>query len=268
MCDLDAYFTRIAYAGPRSAGLAVLRAIHALHPAAIPFENLDPLLGRPVPLGLDALQAKMVGHRRGGYCFEHNTLFRAVLETLGFRVTTLVARVLWMRAPDAPLPPRSHMLLGIDLAEGPYIADVGFGGNLVAAPLALTPDAAQQTPGGVLRLRQEAGLFTLQRGEQAGWRDVYCFTLEPQVPADIEAANWFTSTHPQSRFRNNLVVQLLTPLCRTALLNRRLVHRHVDGRTDEAWLDGPADLARALSQEFALDCPADPADVFARLPQD
>ena len=104
--DLDAYFARIGYDGPREPTLSVLGAIHARHPATIPFENLDPLLGPGVSLDLAAIQSKLVGARRGGYCFEHNALLQAVLEALGFKVTSLVARVVWMAPPGHPRPER------------------------------------------------------------------------------------------------------------------------------------------------------------------
>ena len=100
--DLDAYFGRIGYAGPRAADMATLQAIQALHPAAIAFENLDPLLGRPVRLDLASIQQKLIGTRRGGYCFEQNTLLAAALEALGFKVTRLAARVRWMLPPERP----------------------------------------------------------------------------------------------------------------------------------------------------------------------
>src|SRR5579871_5271952 len=114
--DLDAYLARIGFNGPRKPTLGVFGSLHRLHPDAIPFENLDPLLGRPVSLDLGAVQAKLVGAGRGGYCFEQNALFRAALETLGFRVTPLIARVVWMAPPERPLGGRNHMLLRVDLA--------------------------------------------------------------------------------------------------------------------------------------------------------
>jgi len=102
MIDLDAYFARIGYTGPHTATLQTLRALHALHPMSIPFENLDPLLRRPVRLDAVWLQEKMIHQKRGGYCHEHNTLLKTVLEQLGFRITFLAARVLWSVLPDAP----------------------------------------------------------------------------------------------------------------------------------------------------------------------
>jgi N-hydroxyarylamine O-acetyltransferase len=266
MLDTDAYFARIGYEGKASADLATLSALHALHPAAIVFENLDPLLGRPVPLDLAALQAKLVTGRRGGYCFEQNTLFKAVLEALGFSVTSLAARVSWMMPAGAPPNPRAHMVLKVALPEGAYLADVGFGGLLASAPLRFLYDVEQQTPAGVLRLVESDGLVTLQAKLASHWQDVYRFTLEPQFPIDFEVANWFTSTHPNSRFRNVLMVQRLTPKGRVSLLNRRLVRRFADGRVEEAMITDARELKRTLKTEFDLVPPADLAPVFARLP--
>ena len=116
--DLDAYFARIGYAGPRAATLEVLQALELAQPAAIPFESLDPFLGRPVRLDSVSLDAKLVRGGRGGYCFEQNGVFLRVLRALGFEVTPLSARVVWMEPEDAPLPPLSHMLLRVDAPRG------------------------------------------------------------------------------------------------------------------------------------------------------
>ncbi|MBV9051720.1 MAG: arylamine N-acetyltransferase [Hyphomicrobiales bacterium] len=266
MLDIEAYFKRIGYKGIPAADLSTLRALHALHPAAIVFENLDPLLGRPVPLDLPALQAKLVAGRRGGYCFEQNTLFKAVLEKLGFTVSTLAARVRWMVPAGAPPNPRAHMLLKVELDAGAFLADVGFGGLLASAPLKLTTDVEQETPSAVLRLIESDGFVTLQARLASDWQDVYRFTMEPQVPIDFEVANWFTSTHPKSRFRNVLMVQRLRPEGRVSLLNRRLVRRCANGRVDEKLLASAGELAEILKSEFDLDPPGELDSVFARLP--
>ena len=108
MVDLDAYFARIGYAGPRDASLSTLRALHGLHPAVIAFEAIDCLLDRGVDISPGAVDAKLIHGRRGGYCFEHNSLFARVLTGLGFDVEGLAARVRWNMAPDAPAQPRTH----------------------------------------------------------------------------------------------------------------------------------------------------------------
>ena len=118
--DIDAYFHRIGHAGSREPTLDTLRAIHLRHALSIPFENLDPLLRRPVRLDLPSVGQKLVHSRRGGYCFEQNLLLSHVLQRLGFRVVNLAARVMW-NAPEGALRPRTHMLLRIDLDEGVHV---------------------------------------------------------------------------------------------------------------------------------------------------
>ena len=264
--DLDAYLARVGYTGPREPTLAVLSALHALQPSAIPFENLTPLTGAPVVLDIASLQAKMVAGRRGGYCFELNGLFKAALEALGFQVTGLGGRVRWMAPPERPDGPISHMGLMVDLDDGPWLADVGFGGHMIAAPIRMTPDVEQQTPAGLLRLVPHGASLTLQTRFPDGWRDLYRFKDEAQSAADYEVYSWFTSAHPGSIFRSFLIAERLTPERRISLVNTKLTERFADGRVVERVLGGPADLARVLSEDLGLASPADPAEVFAKLP--
>src|ERR1044071_4212611 len=122
MIDLDAYFTRIGYGGSREPTLATLAAVSAAHVGARPFENIDVL--RPVPIDLEvgALEQKLVFARRGGYCFEQNTLFLEVLAQLGFRVQPISARVRWGR-PREFTPARTHLFVRVELEQS-YLADV------------------------------------------------------------------------------------------------------------------------------------------------
>jgi N-hydroxyarylamine O-acetyltransferase len=263
--DLDAYLRRIGYVGAREPTLGVLCELHALHPAAIPFENLDPLLGRGVSLDPEALQAKMLGARRGGYCFEQNALFRAALEALGFAVTPLIARVVWNAPPDRPLGPRSHMLLKVDLAEGPRIADVGFGGQLASAPLKLIPGLEQATAEAVLRLRADGEALVVETLLPSGWASMYRFTLEPAELADYEVGNWYTSTHPASLFTTHLLAERLTPEVRASLFDTRLTRRYPDGRAEVTDLATPDALARALDEDLAITPPVDAGTLFAKL---
>ena len=143
--DLDAYFNRIGYSGERSPTLETLRGIHIHHTETIPFENLNPVLGWPVHLDAVSLQQKLIHSRRGGYCYEQNLLLRHALETIGFNVIGLAARVSWNTSEGEVLP-RTHMLLRIDLDGQAYIADVGFGGQTLTAPLRLELEIEQSTP--------------------------------------------------------------------------------------------------------------------------
>ncbi len=188
------YLARIGFGGTVEPNLATLSAIHAAHVDAIPFEGFDPLLRRPVNLDLASVQEKLVDSRRGGYCFEQNVLFKAALEAIGFKVTGLSGRVRWMSPPDSPLGPREHMMLKVDLPDGPYLADVGFGACVLNSPLQFKTDAEQRTAMGTYRLSEADGLFSLSAKQPAGWRVMYVFDLEPQIQSDYELGNWYTST--------------------------------------------------------------------------
>ena len=260
--DLGAYFARIGYDGPREPTLAVLRALHDRHPRAIPFENLDPLLRRVPRLDLAGLQDKLVAGGRGGYCFEHNGLFAAVLRALGFRLTGLAARVQWM-APPERVNARTHMLLRVDLLEGPYIADVGFGGLTQTAPMRLVADIEQAEPGGLtFRLAPVEDDLQLQVRLAEGWTPMYRFAPQPQQPIDYELANWFVATHPASPFVSSLMAAFVSGDARLGLLNNALTVRHADGRVERRILSA-GELDAVLHDDFGLARPADEAALTA-----
>jgi N-hydroxyarylamine O-acetyltransferase len=249
--DLDAYFERIGYSGPRSATLDTLAALHALHPAAIAFENIDPLLRRPVRLDETTLQQKLVRDGRGGYCYEHNLLFRGALEMLGFPVTGLAARVMW-NAPEHATRPRSHMLMRVDVAGVAYIADVGFGGLTLTAPLRFAPDVEQATPHELFRLTRSGSEFILQARVKEAWRSVYRFDQSEQLLPDYEVASWYNSTHPDSHFLSSLIAARAVSGARYALLNNELAVHHLNGVTERRVLQSTADILAALSQTFGI----------------
>ena len=254
--DLDAYLARIGYSGPREPTLAVLRALHALHPAAIPFENLDPLMGRPPALALDTLQAKLVTGGRGGYCYEQNGLFKAALEALGFQVTGFAARVRWGAAEGAPLRPRTHMTLRVDLPEGPYLADVGFGGLVLTGPLRLDSRDAQSTPHERFRLAPlDGGVLELQAELGQDWRSLYRFDMTPHMAADYEPLNWFSGTHPSSPFTFSLMAARSGPHGRLALSNTRFTVRRPGQAPAERTLASMDELKAVLREDFGLTLP-------------
>jgi len=263
--DLDRYFARIGYGGGAAPTLETLTAIQARQVDAMPFENLDPLLGRPVKLGADSLQAKLVGERRGGYCFELNGLLKRVLDALGYRTTGLAGRVRWMSPPDAPLGPRSHMTIRVDLPDGPYLVDAGFGAQLLDQPLRLAPGEEQATTHATWRIDDDDGLYSLRVRIPDGWRTAYVFTGEPQVQADYEMASWFTSTLPTSLFVNSLMAERLTADARHNLIGTRLVSCPRGGTPSERALSSADSLAETLETVFGIACPG-PADaVFAKV---
>ncbi len=255
MIDLDAYFDRIGYAGPAEPTLEVLRELHLLHPAAIPFENIDVLLGHGIDLDPAAIDDKLIAAQRGGYCFEQNNLFERVLTKIGFEVEGLIGRVFWMAPPDAPPPPRTHRALKVRLDGEAWLADVGFGGAVLTTPLRWIMDEPQATPHEPFRLRQ-VGQEVLLETKLEAWTPVYRLSGETPEPIDYEVGNWFTSTHPKSKFRQVLMVARTTPEARYALLNNRLTIRPVGGPAERHTL-GTEELIYALPEVFGLNASAD-----------
>ncbi|HEY4030934.1 MAG TPA: arylamine N-acetyltransferase [Caulobacteraceae bacterium] len=254
--DLPAYFHRIGYGGPAEPTRAALGEVHRLHVAAIAFENLSPLIGDDVPLDLASLQAKLVRGGRGGYCFEHNLLLWAALEAMGFEVRGLAARVLWGAAENEPLRHRSHMALMVSLPEGPFVADVGFGGITMSAPLALEPGVVQPTPHEPFRLIEASGdAYDLQADAGGHWLPLYRFDLAPQLPVDYEPLNWFVATHPSSPFPAHLLAARAEPHRRLALFDARYTVREKGLPPVERILTSLDDLATVLTEDFGLALP-------------
>ena len=254
--DLDAYFARVGYSGPRTPTLDTLRALHALHPAAIPFEAIDVLLGRGVDLTPAAVDAKLIAAKRGGYCFEQNNLFMRALTALGFAVEGLAARVRYLVPQGSPRTPRTHMALRVTIDGAPWLADVGFGGCVASAPLRLDTDEAQPTGHEPFRLAHEDGSQVLHvlRGED--WHPLYELLPERQYPSDYDLGNWFTSAHPDSLFKHVMMIARVTPQARYALLDNRFTLRKPGGKSEQRLLNAK-ELERSLAEDFGL--PVEPS---------
>lgn len=263
--DIDAYFARIGHTGGSDVSLATLRALHRLHPQAIPFENVDPFLGQPVQLDLASLQKKIIADRRGGYCFEHNLILMHALKALGFEVSGLAARVLWGQPEDA-ITARSHMLLRVEVCGLTHIADVGFGGMTLTAPLLLEPGLEQQTPHETYRIVETGNHFRLQAKVGGEWRTLYRFDMQQQYEIDYSVANYFLSTHPTSHFLSTFVAARALPDRRYALRGNRLSIHHLDGRTEQKELATAVELTETLEHLLEIIIP-DRAAFEARLRQ-
>lgn len=251
MIDLDAYFKRVGYDGPRKVSLETLRELHQLHPQAIPFENLDPLLKRPVRLDPASLQAKLVAGGRGGYCFEHNTLFANVLRAIGFKVQEATARVRWS-VPPGVRTPRTHCLLFVEAEGEDYLVDVGFGGNVLTAPLKLSSRAEQTTPHEPFRLVDEGNRVVEEAKINGAWTPLYAFDFADTHPADYEMGNWFTSAHPDSIFVNGLMGARAEPGRRYALRDNQLAVHTLNGGSEKRTLGSAGELRDALTDLFKL----------------
>lgn len=251
MLDLPGYFQRVRYRGGTNADLETLKALHLAHATHIPFENLDILLGRPIPLDLARVQAKLVGEERGGYCFEQNKLFAAVLRELGFSITPLAARV---RPRPGVLLPRTHMCLRVRIDHSYWIADVGFGGEGLLLPVPMTGEVVQQFLWQYRLMEESSGVYVMQSLVNGHWHDMYALTLEPQEDVDFELANYYVSTHPESRFVRTLTVQLPTPERRQILRNREFITDAGDG-IHTTVIGDDEDLLEALMKHFGLAFP-------------
>jgi N-hydroxyarylamine O-acetyltransferase len=249
--DLRAYCARVGYGGPLEPTMETLRALQARHLDTIPFEAIDVLLDRGVDIAPAAVDAKLIAARRGGYCYEQNSLFRRVLTTIGFEVDPLVASVRWGSAPGVPPPPRTHMALRVWIDGAPWLVDVGFGAAVPSAPLRIDTREVQSTGDGRYRITPLGAGFVVQIDAGRGWLPLYDFAAEPLLESQYELFNWFTATHPSSRFRQQLIVARTTPEARYALLDARLTVRPHAGETERRRL-AVDEIEQVLETVFGL----------------
>ncbi|MGV3652434.1 MAG: arylamine N-acetyltransferase family protein [Devosia sp.] len=254
--NLPAYFERIGFSGSIAPTLKTLEALCALHPAAVPFENIDLLMGSAIRLEPSNIQQKLIFEKRGGYCFEQNLFFRRALETLDYKVRPIAATVLWGEPEPAPGEdrPATHLALLVDIAGTNYLCDVGFGGVTLTAPLKLKSDAVQQTPHEPFRLTNADGVWTLEVEIGADWRKVYRFTTEEKSFEDVEAMNDRVERLP--RFREALMVARAEKGRRLSLANNRLT-THVVGENRQVRVIPTLDeLKKVLAETFGIALPA------------
>lgn len=256
--DLRAYAGRIGYTGDFEPTLETLTAVVAAHGDHIPFENLNPLMGRPVvDLSRDALFDKMVRHRRGGYCYEQNGLLRYLLSDMGFDVTVMTGRVVyqvpeWETAQIA----RTHQVSVVRIpgVGGSFLVDVGFGGQTLTSPIRMVVDEVQRTRHEPYRLRTHHGDGFLLEADVAGsWRPLYVFDETPQQLIDLEVGSWYVSTHPTSHFTTGLSVAMVADGERWNLRGRNLAIHRVDGPGERIRFDNASQVLDALVSRFGLD---------------
>lgn len=260
--DLDAYFARIGWAGEPRPTLEVLRSLTRAHMLGIPFENLEGMLGSAPSLALDDLEAKLVRGGRGGYCYEHNTLFSTVLRQLGFSVTLLAARVVLGAAPG-DIRPRTHMLTQVDVAgePHPYLVDVGFGSTgALLEPIELVEGVELFDAPRHHRLVHVAHdgplpMWELQADQGGSWEPQYMFTLEPYEKPDYEVSNWHMATNPRSAFRQAVYAQRTLIGSHLLLAGLDLVETSDDGTVKERRLKDGDEALRVLADDFGIRLP-------------
>lgn len=264
MLNLPAYLDRIGYSGLTDCSEETLRALHRAHMFAVPFENLDIHIGRVIVCDEDRFLHKIVDERRGGFCYELNGAFAALLRALGFQVTLLSARV--TRADGADGREFDHLALRVDLpsvrpeglpAKVPWLADVGFGDSFIE-PLRLLPNIEQPQAGQVYRLIErstEGGTFNMEMKKDGQWKPQYSFSLRPRTLFDFSAMCHYHQTSPDSHFTQQRICSRATPQGRISLSDFKLIETR-DGVKNERELAGEQQWREALREFFRVDLPS------------
>lgn len=255
--DVPRYLQRLQLDAPPAPTLDGLRRLQQRHNAVLPFETLTCLLRDAVPIDLDSVQHKLLHAQRGGYCFELNGAFLALLRALGFDAQPLSARVL-LSAGDGELTARTHLLVRVQLDGEDWLVDTGFGSLTPTVPLRLLHSAPQDTPHERYRVQQlDGGDFVLAADGGEGWRTLYRFDLQPPAPIDNEVGNWYVCTHPQSGFPGQLRASLTGPAWRRTIGSGR----YTEYRPGQAAIRRPLrdvqDVREVLQQQFGIRLPDD-----------
>ncbi|HHE9943549.1 TPA: N-hydroxyarylamine O-acetyltransferase, partial [Enterobacter cloacae] len=248
---LTAYFARIGWKQPATVDIDTLRALHLHHNCAIPFENIDVVLPREIQLDDQSLVDKLVNARRGGYCFEQNGLFERVLREVGFTVRSVLGRVVLANPPQ--MPPRTHRLLLVELNGERWIADVGFGGQTLTAPIRLLANEEQETPHGLYRLLSEGNDWVLQFRHHEHWQSMYHFDLTTQYFSDYVMGNFWSAHWPQSHFRHHLLMcRHLPDGGKLTLTNFNITHWQKGHVEEQIHLPDAAALYQLMQERFGL----------------
>jgi N-hydroxyarylamine O-acetyltransferase len=250
--DLDRYFDRIRYGGPTRVDYETLAALVLAHMSAIAFENIDVLLGRGIRLDLEGLVAKLVTARRGGYCFEHGTLFAAALEALGFSPVRHLARVVVVL--PRTVAPRNHMMLSVEVPEGTFVVDPGFGALAARVPIPLAHRREATIDRETHWLEQDGHEWTLRMRGPDRIVDCWMSRFEPENALDFTVSNHWTATHPESPFVNRVMLRALTPDGRVSVHNRDLTITR-GGIAESSQLEDRRALRAMLERYFGFDLP-------------
>lgn len=252
--DIARYLKRIHYEGLLEPNVETLRALHRAHMLSVPFENLDIPLGRPIALDEARLFRKIVEQRRGGFCYELNGAFAALLHGLGYDVSLLAARV--FNAQGELGIEFDHLTLMVTLDER-WLADVGFGDSFTE-PLRLDERAAQMRAGHAYRIADHGADLAMQELENGEWQSRYLFTLQPYALEDFAGGCHFHQTSPDSPFTRRRVCTRATPDGRITLSDMKLIITQ-NGTKRERLLNSEAEYAAALHDYFDMALNAPPA---------
>jgi N-hydroxyarylamine O-acetyltransferase len=255
LTNLALYLQRLGFDAPPAPTLETLRQLQLRHTGAFPFENLTTLMGEPVLIDLPSIEQKVLHDGRGGYCYELNNLFLALLQTLGFDARGITGRVV-MGQPEGAWTARTHRLSLVTLDGVRYITDVGFGGMVPTAPLMLDTEAAQFTPHEPYRIEPHADGYTLRANVGGEWRAMYIFDLQRQEDIDYTLGNWYVSTHPESSFVKQLMVARTGEGWRRTLNNGSFAIHRMGSDSERRQVADVDELIGLLESEFGIRVPA------------
>lgn len=258
LSNLALYLQRLGFDAPPAPTLETLRQLQLRHTGVFPFENLSTLSGQPVLIDLPSIEQKVLHDGRGGYCYELNNLFLALLQALGFDARGLSGRVV-MGQPEGAWTARTHRLSLVALDGVRYITDVGFGGMVPTAPLMLDTPAEQFTPHEPYRIEQHEDGYTLRANVAGEWRAMYIFDLQRQEDIDYAVGNWYVSTHPESSFARQLMVARTGEGWRRTLNNGSFAIHRIGSETERRQVTDVDELMGLLRSEFDIRVPRETA---------
>jgi len=249
--EVRAYLDRIGFEGEPEVSPACLGALQSAHLRSVPYENLDILAGVPISLDIPAIYDKIVVRRRGGYCFELNSLFGWLLREIGYDVTDYFARF-WLGEPN-PIPKRRHQVLGVRFGDGEYLSDVGVGRSVPLIPVRIVEGVEQ--PQGSDRYRMEFdptyGWFLTELHHDS-WRRIYSFTTEPQLSIDFITASFWCQYAPDSIFREGAIVAIRTKDGRKTIAGREF-KAFAGDKVDVRRLDTYREWGETLRAHFGIE---------------
>ncbi|WP_207848796.1 MULTISPECIES: arylamine N-acetyltransferase [unclassified Pseudomonas] len=251
------YLQRLGFDTPPAPTLDTLRQLQWRHTGVFPFENLSTITGAPVLIDLASVEQKVLHGGRGGYCYELNNLFLALLQELGFEARGISGRVV-LAQPEGTWTARTHRLSLVIIDGERYITDVGFGGMVPTAPLLLDTEAEQATPHEPYRIEKQADGYMLRAQVAGEWRAMYLFDLQRQEDIDYTLGNWYVSTHPESPFAKRLMVARTGEGWRRTLNNGSFAIHHMGADSERREVADVDELIEVLEQEFGLRLPERP----------
>ena len=248
------YFERIGFSDEVVINIETLEKLNFLHVTTIPFENINPFLELPVKIDIDSIQEKLIYNKRGGYCYEQNTLFFHVLTDLGFNVRPLAGRVIWNDSIDA-ITSLTHMFLLVTIDEIEYLVDVGFGAQTLTAPLEFVLNKEQKNLHESYQITELENEFVLQTRMYNDWKSMYRFNKNQQHFVDFEVGNWYTSTNPDFIFTKILFLSKVSEKYRFSLINTVFKKYDLNKKTETSKIESIEELKKIIENVFNLQLP-------------